>query len=183
MVDTSWLIPQFPDTTELKGIYHLNADPYRNTPKVTLTLLEKWIPPTQFIFATSAPQNLTEQLIALEFKPLSKMKNCSPAHKYETRILTFWWKKMLDKQEAPVPVRRECYPMSSIPRDNLCASSCGFKLFENRVPAAPFFSLLRMPLDLSEAQLACLKKRGYYHIDTGSFATFWLNGDPIGGGK
>ena len=139
--------------------------------------------PTQFIFATSAIYSRVEPLRRLEFTPLAKMTNCNPNHRGEERNIIFWWKRLLDVQTKPINPKPIHYENYGKPVENLSAGCCGFKILQSRLPLTPYFSLIRMPLALKKTDLTRLKKHGYRLIDTGSFATFWLNGDPIRGGQ
>jgi hypothetical protein len=169
-------VPQFPDVTEINGIWHLKNI---NT---EAALLRKGLS-TQFMFATSVIYSTVTQLYALGFHPLALMRNNNPVHGGEKRLITFWWKQLRKTQKITVTPIPKHYIMTTVEVPDLAAGCCGFKLLEDKIPLTPYFSLLRMPLAMPEPRLQQLSHEGYRLIDTGSLATFWLNGDPIGGGR
>jgi hypothetical protein len=177
MKNLDYFVPQFPDVTEINGIWNLIGT---NT---EAALRRKGLP-TQFMFATSATYSMVRDLETFNFRPLARMTNRNPVHeKEEGRFITFWWKRLRNTQKIVVKPEPKHYIMSTVDVPDLAAGCCGFKLLEGKIPLTPYFSLLRMPLAMPEPRVQQLSHAGYRLIDTGSLATFWLNGDPLEVGK
>jgi hypothetical protein len=177
MKNLDYFVPQFPDVTEINGIWHLKD--ITSERSLRLKALR-----TQFMFATSVNYSNIGQLKVLDFHPLARMTNRNPVHEKEGgRFITFWWKRLRNAQKIAITPQPKHYIMTTVEVPDLAAGCCGFKILEDRIPLTPYFSLLRMPLAMPEPRIQQLNHAGYRLIDTGSLATFWLNGDPIGGGK
>lgn len=158
---------QFPDLTELMW------GPYGRYTVPTFK--------TEFSFYIEAPGHTAEvhnNLTQAEFQPVSCMNNWWPSHCSRARKLVLWWRKH-NKRAKPQPTTRAkwCTTLS-----HMAGSGCGFKIGELPLKANlfhRFFTLMRMPVEVSEDQQAWLKKHNFRHLDTGSLASYYVNGwDP-----
>jgi hypothetical protein len=169
---------QFPDLTEL---FAGSLDPGA----INLQSFK-----TEFIFAVSAPNandRTVEGLREVGLKHLSSMKNWWPSHRdEEERTLKFWWKKTSLKTPYIGAIRQKWeYSSPNLAGEeaehfkHTAFTGCGFKIGELPLRAArfhQFFTVMRLPLKLVGFQKRWLERYHFRHVDTGTFAQYWVNG-------
>lgn len=161
---------QFPDLSELQCSSLSYGPPFLQT---------------EFVFGITAPGSSDKTVFCLEeigFKHLSSMNNWWPSHAGEHRMLKFWWKRTENK--LPVACRRQKWKIYGeetlkFHSENTAYTGCGFKLGEIPLCRArfhQFFTLMRLPLQIVKFQEKWLERYHFRHIDTGTFAQYWVNG-------
>jgi hypothetical protein len=179
-------ITQFPDLTEINYM----RDSWK-TAYVTPKHLEEI--KTEFIFFVKAT-GVSDNAVELGFKPVSAMNNWYCAHRAEKRRMMFYWMRNPNPQVEPQKPRRtswginrgmENYPphipdRKTLSQDQfLAASGCGFMIGEPPFVwdlMHRFHTLMRMPIKVPQPQVEELVKHGYRLLDTGSLASYWING-------
>lgn len=171
-------IIQFPDLTEVDGVCSLEAEEAESID-------------TEFAFGTSVNTHdsiadLNIPIASMGFRALSSMNNWWFSHSGETRIVTLWWKRMCAREDSVQQISER----TSWSEDNhftenkpyiplTQASGCGFLLGEPPLRSEiyhRFFSLLRLPLQMSTLRTKWLSYHNYRHLDTGKYAQYWING-------
>ena len=163
------LITQFPDLTEFEWAAQLEQD-FK----------------TQFAFYLESPCSGYNPK-NFGFTALSCMNNWWPGHGGEERQLTLWWKKQ--EQFKKRPARRKKWEYNNCDEyafhlKDMAASGCGLKIgvppfastFNFKQRFHRFFTLMRMPVEATPAQIRLLEKYNFRLIDIGKIASYWVNG-------
>lgn len=172
---------QWPDVTEL-----IRSSEFKDE-RVTCDFITQKVT-TEFAYATTANRTgkWTEGpgiagLHRCGFEPISAMKNWYSVHSADRWPIIFWWKRI---HTGPDVVERPAFRTywCGDSAQQLHHSGCGFRMGMEPLTRAKYlryFSLLRMPLEVSKQRQRWLKNQNYRMIAKGTFATFWINGwDP-----
>jgi hypothetical protein len=169
---------QFPDLTEFPSIYSIERE------KIGACKTE-----FAFVLIAHASKNTLADVRVLGFNPVSCMNNWWPTHRGETRLLTLCWGRVPGGALADLDkVKRKhwgyCggYQKDPTIEPLLAGSGCGLKIGE--IPLTKksynrFFTLMRLPVEITPLQERWLKKYHYRFLDKGSIASYWVNGWPV----
>jgi hypothetical protein len=174
MTDNRYMFTQFSDLTE---VYTTSLRDY------TEANLHDMVQ-TEFLFGTTTKwQNSHKFCKQLGFKAVSCMNNWWPTHDGDNRTMTLWWKRLREKQDAPLEPQPCHWGMNAekygIHERHTQASGCGFKIAEPPLRRNLFFryhTLLRLPIDPNRIRRKWLEKHHFWLLEVGSFASFWVNG-------
>jgi hypothetical protein len=174
MNSREWVV-QFPDLTEV-----LYAEGLRNIKDYK----------TEFVFYLAARKE-SYNALDLGFKHVAAMNNWWPSHGGEVRQMSLYWLRNPNKVKPQISAPKSWGArLASYYKNTPCekhllqtaASGCGFKIGQVPLKASlynRFFTLMRLPLVLSEVRRKWLTDHNYRHLDTGSMAQYWINGwDP-----
>jgi hypothetical protein len=144
----------------------------------------RWEIDTEFAFVTTykACDELKATLDILGFKSIGIMNNWYPVHAKEIRPIEFWWTRIHEgpnvKAQVPAP-HHYGYGAEGVHGGHLQSGGCGFQFTAPPLKYKVFwrfFTALRMPLKPSGISLWWLERHNFRKFDTGTFATFWVNG-------
>ncbi len=170
------LIVQYPDLTEVM----YSADVYpENFNSIK----------TEFAFYLAA-YGCSDSCEKLGFKKVSSMNNWWPSHHGETRTMTLYWLKVPHSTgESQLAMRKRWYrddyqrlsptnPWKKI-YQHIAGSGCAFKIGELPFKVSlfhRFFTLMRLPVEVSAARRRVLERYNFRFLDTGKLSSYWING-------
>jgi len=112
------------------------------------------------------------------------MNNWWPSHAGEIRPLTLHWMRATKENPRLQAVERkqwrysskDCYKALEV---HMAGSGCGLKIGELPFKKSLFhkyFTLMRLPVEVTPLQKRWLTKYNFRHLDTGKLASYYVNG-------
>ncbi len=167
------MVIQFPDLTEV-----MYGNELANISPSTCQ--------TEFAFQLKSPVTETSDRMFKEsgFKAVSIMNNWWPSHAGEIRPLTLYWMRATKENPLPEKIYRQKWTYCSsskwaILEQHMAGSGCGLKIGELPFRKSLFhryFTLMRLPVEITPLQKRWLAMYNFRHLDTGKLASYYING-------
>jgi len=167
------MVIQFPDLTEVMYGYEL-------------VQISPSFSQTEFAFQLKSPVAGTSDRMYKEagFKAVSIMNNWWPSHAGEIRPLTLYWMRATEVKPLTQGPNRLNWKYNStgkwaILEQHMAGSGCGLKIGELPFRKSLFhryFTLMRLPVEITPLQKKWLAMYNFRHLDTGKLASYYVNG-------